>query len=876
MMDAHFQPSFRKSRLLTFCFISTIFAVMLFFADALPAEPVKIVCLDAARPLPLSAVRLTGGPLKRAQDAMAKVLLALEPDRMLAGYRIRAGLEPKAEGYNNGWDAVNSRQLTGHIAGHYLSAISIMYAATGNEEFKRRADYIVSEFKEVQDKNGDGYLGALMGNRPGVPRGRGAAGGATNESNEDRYADGRELFKLLSQGEIRSSGFDMNGMWSPWYTLHKTFAGLRDAYRFAGNKTALELEIKFAQWAEGILAPLDDEQIQRMLNTEFGGMNEVMVDLYSDTGDKRWLDMSYKFEHKRFIEPLQRHQDILAGQHGNTAIPKLIGSIDRYSCTGNPGDLIAASFFWDQVVQHHSFATGGHGRVENFPAADELADVVTGSGRTAETCNVYNMLKLTRRLFAVRPDAHYADFHERALFNHILASLDPATGSTSYMVPVGLGVRQEYENNMFDGGFTCCEGTGLESHGLHGDGIYYEMGDKLWVNLYATSTAEWAGAGLRLDMNTDFPEGETATLKLTVQSPKELTIALRRPYWAGEGFALKVNGEPVVEPSTDDEGEAVATTARRGFGRGRGGLRSGRRTPPVSSYVELTRIWRTGDTVELTMPKSLRLEPTPDDPNRTAILWGPLVLASDVTGLAPARGRGNRGGRSGRSTGPSPYPVLVAAGRPVTEWLKPVPGELGNFRTDGVGRSLTNPQALTDVTFAPFYRTHRRTYGIYWELVTPTQWQERLTTITPEEQRHRLEAATVGYAQPGEMQAERDFNYQSSIERAVESIDTRGGRGGSGWFSFDLPVNPDSPMALIVTYNSSRQEGAEFDILIDGTRIGSQPAESSAGGFFDIEYAVPRNLVRGKEKVTVRFEATGDNRIATVFGIRIIRENAER
>ncbi|MBN2183327.1 MAG: glycoside hydrolase family 127 protein [Sedimentisphaerales bacterium] len=828
-----------------------------------------------ARPLDLTKVRLTGGPLKQAQDAMARVLLGLEPDRMLAGYRIRAGLEPKAEGYG-GWDAVDSRQLTGHVAGHYLSAVSIMYAATGNEEFKRRADYIVGEFKEVQDKNGDGYLGALMGNRLGAQRGGRRAGGQTsNLSNEERYADGRELFKLLSQGEIRSGGFDLNGMWSPWYTLHKTYAGLRDAYRYTGNKTALDVEIKFAEWAEGILAPLDDDQIQRMLNTEFGGMNEIMVDLYADTGDKRWLDLSYKFEHERFIEPLQRHQDRLAGQHGNTAIPKLIGSADRFACTGNPGDLIAASFFWDQVVQHHSFATGGHGRVENFPAADELADVVTGSGRTAETCNVYNMLKLTRRLFQFRPDAHYADFHERALFNHILAALDPADGSACYMVPVGLGVRQEYERNMLDGGFTCCVGTGLESHGLHADGIYYEMDDKLWVNLYAPSTAEWAAAGVKLDMTTDFPEGESATLKLTVQSPREFTLALRRPYWAGNGFAVKVNGEVVVGPSSDDDRESEATS-RRGFGQGRERSRGRQTAPPVSSYVELKRTWRTGDTVELTMPKSLRLEPTPDDPNRTAILWGPLVLAGDVTELAPARPRGERGGRRGRTTGPSPYPVFVAAGRPVAEWLKPVPGEPGRFRTDGIGRTLANPETLTDVAFAPFYRTHRRTYGIYWELVTSAQWQERLKTITPEERQRRLEAATVGHAQPGEMQAERDFNYQSSIERAVERIGTRGGRGGTGWFSFDLPVESTGPMTLIVTYHSDEQQGAEFDVLVDGIRIGSQPAESSTSGFFDVEYSISPRTVRGKEKVTVRFEAADGNQIATVFGIRMIRADAER
>src|SRR6478672_862834 len=202
---------------------------------------------DAARPLPLSAVRLSGGPLKRAQDLDANYLLKLEPDRMLSYYRKRAGLEPKAQGYP-GWDG-DGRNLTGHIAGHYLSAVSMMYAGTGDVRFKERADYLVRELKEVQDKHGNGYLGAL-------------------EHGEERFAE-------VAQGNIRSGGFDLNGLWSPWYVLHKTFAGLRDAYRYTGSRTALDIEIKFAAWAERILAPLSDEQIQRMLATEFGGMNEV-------------------------------------------------------------------------------------------------------------------------------------------------------------------------------------------------------------------------------------------------------------------------------------------------------------------------------------------------------------------------------------------------------------------------------------------------------------------------------------------------------------------------------------------------------------------------------------------------------------------------
>jgi DUF1680 family protein len=790
-----------------------------------------------ARPLDISHVRLTGGPLKQAQDLDAEYLLKLEPDRMMAGYRLRAALEAKAQGYG-GWDSVNGKQLTGHIAGHYLSAVSLMYAATGDARFKERADYLVKEMKEVQDKRGNGYCGALTDNQG---------------------TDGEKLFQQVAQGNIRSGGFDLNGMWSPWYTLHKTYAGLRDAWRYTGNKTALEVEIRFAAWAEGIVSKLSDTQVQRMLNTEFGGMNEIFADLYGDTGDPRWLALSYKFEHRSFIDPLQRHQDNLAGKHGNTQVPKLIGSADRFAYTGDAADILAAGFFWDCVVQHHSFATGGHGKDEYFGEPDKLNDRV--DGRTAETCNVYNMLKLTRRLFALRPDAHYADFQERALFNHILASIDPNDGRTCYMVPVGRGVQHEYQD-MFRS-FTCCVGSGMESHALHGDGIYYESAGsrdgkagKLWVNLYAPSTADWTAAGARLTMDTDFPEGESAKLTLTLEAPKEFTLALRRPWWVGEGFTVKVNGE-AVEDATKQAPPAGEPGRPRGNRRG-----AEASLPPCGSYVELKRTWNSGDTVELILPKTLRLEPLPDNPRRVAILWGPLVLAGD---LGPEVQR-RRGPRSEQPT----VPEFVAAERPVTEWLKPVPGKSGQFRTDGVGRE-------SDVDFVPFYRLHRRTYGIYWDLFTPAEWEKRAAEIAAERERQRkLEAATVAFVQPGEMQPERDFHYQGE-DSSPDRVMGRPARRGRNWFSFDVPVEPARPMALVVTYHSDEWRKRTFDILVDGQRVGAQTVER--GGpvqFFDVEYALPAELVKDKQKVTVRFQATNGNEIAAVFGIRMIRADAER
>ncbi len=798
-------------------------------AGPLLAAPIKPVIPPAARPLPLTAVRLTGGPLKHAQDLNAKYLLALEPDRMLAGYRLRAGLEPKARSYG-GWDSVEGKQLTGHITGHYLSAVSLMYAATGDPRFKERADYIVQELREVQTQRGTGYLGAIT---------------------DSQGTDGEVVFQQVARGDIRSGGFDLNGMWSPWYTLHKTFAGLRDAYRHTGNPLALELEIQFAAWTEGVVAPLSDVQVQRMLNTEFGGMNEICVDLHADTGEPRWLALSYKFEHRAFTEPLKRHQDNLAGQHGNTQVPKLIGSLARFASAGDPGDGLPAGFFWDRVVQHHSYATGGHGKDEYFAEPDRLSDRV--DGRTAETCNVYNMLKLTRKLFALRPDAHYADFHERALFNHILASQDPQDGWACYMVPVGRGVRREYECNLLDGGFTCCTGSSMESHALHGDGLYYESGDTLWVNLYAPSVAEWPAAGAKLTLETDFPEGESAAVKLALAAPRELTLALRRPFWAGANFAIVINGEAVPAELL---GEPWTAT---------GGRRDAPKpTPTTSWFVQLRRTWQSGDTVMVTFPKHLRLEPLPDNPRRVALLWGPLVLAGD---LGPEDEPDKRGGRGNTL---DDVPVFVSAGRPVADWLQPVAGKPGWFRTVGVGRDR-------DVEFTPFHRLHRRTYAVYWDLFTPPEWEQRAAEIAAaREKQRKLEAATVGFVQPGEMQAERDASMQGE-DTSPDRVMGRPGRRGRKWFSFDLPVDPAHPMALVVTYNHDEWQERTFEILVDGTRVGEQTIERRGPmRFFDVEYPVPAEVVHGRRKVTVKFQATRGNEIGCVFGLRMIRADGER
>jgi DUF1680 family protein len=786
-------------------------------AGALSINPITNAVPFAVTPLPLSSVRITGGPLKHAQDLGLANLLKLEPDRMMFYMRQLAGLPPKGSQGYGGWDGPG-RNLTGHIAGHWLSGASYMYAATGDDRLKQRADYLVDEMEAVQNKRGNGYIGALMGGKQGA-----------------KPVDGVELFDQLSKGQIRSGGFDLNGMWSPWYVQHKIFAGLRDAYRKVGNHKALELSTKFAAWVEGLLAPLNEQQLQRMLATEFGGINESFADLYADTGDKRWMDLSSKFEHHAIIEPLSKQQDILGGKHGNTLVPKLLGELARFIYAGNQVDGDAAKFFWNAVVDHHTFATGGHGYDEYFDGPDKLSDEVDGKNhrsqdlRTCESCNVYNMVKFARLLFALEPSNKIAEFHERALFNHVLASIDFNDGQVCYMVPIGQGMTHEYQGESF----TCCYGSGLENHALHGDGIYCEAADTFWVNLFAPSTAESKQFGMKATMDTTFPEADTSSLSLTLDSPKEFTLALRRPTWAGEGYKLAINGQPVDQ------------------------------LPGAGSYAQLKRTWKTGDVVSFTMPKALSKEPLPDNHNRVALKWGPLVLGADQG--AAGRGRRRRGGAAAAS------PVFIAAeGASVDSWVKPGADKPGDFQATATGGAT---EAENNITFRPFYLLSEHRYGIYWDVYTPEEWQKK-GSDSDADRRRKLEAATVGYAQPGQMQSERDFNYQG--EGATVITGDSPGRRATKWFSFDIPVDESHPMSMIVTYNTGESAARQFDILIDGKKLKSESITTAAPAkFMDVEYPISGDQVKGKQKVTVRFEAAAGSEVAGVYGVRMIRADAK-
>ena len=515
---------------------------------------------------------LDGSAFKKAMEKDGAYLLEVEPDRLLYRFYQNAGLPTKGKIYG-GWE---SEGLSGHTLGHYLSACALFYANSGNAEYKSRVDQIVSELDRCQQARKTGYVGA--------------------SPKED------SLWAKVSRGEIKSGGFDLNGAWSPWYTVHKVMAGLVDAYLYCDNQQALKIVTGMADWAETVLKNLTEEQRLKMLNCEYGGMQDVLVNIYAITGNRKYLDLSYKFDDEFIMGQLAKGIDPMAGKHSNTNVPKAIGAARRYELTNNQRDQKIASFFWEILAQHQAYVIGGNSNYEYLGEPDKLNDRL--SDNTCETCNSYNMLKLTRHLFAWEPDSKLFDFYERTLYNHILSSQNPEDGMMCYFTPLRMGTRKEFSDRFNT--FTCCVGSGMENHAKYGEAIYSEtsLGD-LFVNLFIPSELNWIIRSATVKMETGFPYDNKVLLHVGLKKSQTFSIFLRQPAWAKSGITVMVNGKSVNI------------------------------TPNASGYAEIHRKWKNDDRVEITLPMDLHFESMPDNADRIAFLYGPIVLAADLGDSIP-------------------------------------------------------------------------------------------------------------------------------------------------------------------------------------------------------------------------------------------------
>ena len=559
-----------RSTLLTWILLASLACTVR--ADSLWLRNPRLKALSKVR-LPVQAfdlrdVRLLDGPFKHAQDLDHAYLLSLDPERLLHTFRVNAGLPSSAEPLG-GWEEP-ACELRGHFVGHYLTACALMYASTGDERLKAKGQAVVQGLAACQAKFPSGYLSAYP----------------------------EEFFDRVERQER---------VWAPYYTLHKIYAGLLDMYVYCDDQQALDVCRKFADWVVARNARLTDEQMQRMLDAEHGGMNEVLADLYGLTGDEKYLQASLRFNHMAVIGPAEQRQDRLTGLHANTQIPKFVGTARQYELTGDPALKTASEFFWNTVVNERSYVIGGHSDGEHFSPKERLSEALGPA--TTETCNTYNMLKLTRHLFCWDPRVEYADYYERALLNHILASQNPADGMMCYYVPLRSGASKGglgfgYSSPLHS--FWCCTGTGVENHAKYGDSIYFWDGDRtLMVNLFIASELKIPGTGVTLRQETQFPASDTTTLRLECDEPLEGTLMIRHPSWAVAGVTVTVNGMPQEIPHRP------------------------------GSYLTLRRAWRDGDRVEVKLPMSLHTEGFRDRPSRLAFLHGPVVLCAEVDPAQP-------------------------------------------------------------------------------------------------------------------------------------------------------------------------------------------------------------------------------------------------
>lgn len=742
------------------------------------------------------------------QQTHATHLLSIEPDRLLAPFLMQAGLPAKAERYG-GWE---SRDISGHSLGHYLSAISHLHAATGNGEALSRVRHIVDELEACQRANGDGYVLPVA----------------------------KDAFDRMRRGEIDSSPFSLNGVWVPFYTLHKVMAGLRDAYRLCEVDQALRISRNIGNWLLDLFANLDDAQVQSLLVTEHGGMNEVLADLSSDADDPRYLVLAARGFHHRFVlEPMFRGEDRLNGLHGNTQIPKVVGLAREHELTGEPRYRMAAESFWNHVVNDRSYVNGGHGESEHFFPVEQFPLRLTPN--TCETCNTYNMLKLTRHLFSWHPDAARMDFVERAMINHLAANIGRHPGEFGYFLGLG-SVGVKVFSTPYDS-WWCCVGTGLENPARYGEMIYASSGDVLWLNLFMASTLDWPEQGVRVEQETAFPESDRVRIVVRCETPVVFEMRIRHPGWCTNP-TVRING----------------------------GLIGAESSP--SSYRSIRREWSDGDEVSLHLPMTLRCESLPhSDGAVTALLHGPNVLAGVVPlpdgqrNPATERFEEHLAAR-GKIDG---FPPCFEA-RNADEVIASLApgGAFGEFES----RDVVRPN---DLRFVPLHRIYEEPYAVYFPLVSPDDWSVRQREIEAEQDALcRLEEATCDIVTPGYQQPE--VEHSLACEKSeIEDFDDRKCRlaENGGWFSYQMKVDPTEAMTLVVTYWGGVWHERNFDILLDGQALASQKLLANRpGDFFDQYYEIPAGMSEGKGRVTIRFQSRPGDIAGGVFGLRMMRASA--
>ncbi len=761
---------------------------------------------------PLSDVKLLDGPFKHAQDLNIHVLLEYDTDRLIAPFRKEAGLPEKAKLYPN-WAG-----LDGHVGGHYLSALAMNYASTGNAECKKRMEYMISELKACQEANDK--------NHPDW--GKGYVGGAPNS---------QQIWSTFQKGDFAA----YRAAWVPWYNVHKLYSGLRDAWLYAGNEDAKTIFLKFCDWGINITVNLSEEQMQQMLDTEHGGMNETFADAYQMTGDEKYLVAAERFSHRMLLDAMAAGNDNLDNKHANTQVPKAVGFQRIAELSKDKKYIDAGSFFWETVTGKRSLAFGGNSRREFFPSVASCTDFVNDV-EGPETCNSYNMLKLTEDLFRMNQQAKYADYYERTMYNHILSTQHPEHGGFVYFTPARPRHYRVYSQP--NEAMWCCVGSGMENHGKYSQFIYTHQNDSLFLNLFVASELNWREKGISLKQETNFPGEEKTTLKITDGAAK-FKLMIRFPSWVKKG-ALKilVNGKPVEIDAKP------------------------------SSYVVVERNWKKGDEVQILLPMHNTIEKMPNVPNYIAIIHGPILLGAK-TGTEDLKGLVADDGRWAHIAGGERLPVDKAP-IIIENSVEDIAGKIMPVKD----KSLTFTTSLnmvnkTAIELEPFYQIHDSRYMIYWMWLTESQYKSYLDSLAiVEKERIELQKRTIDFVAPGEQQPEADHQMEKLKSNTGNFQDEfwRDARN-EGYFSYNMATNSETGLSLMVRYWGAEWGGRKFEIFIDNEKLVTEDNTGrwNQSQFQEVKYEIPDSMVKDKKQIRVKFQALPGNTAGAVYYIRLVR-----
>ncbi|MDQ1803141.1 glycoside hydrolase family 127 protein [Chryseobacterium sp. CKR4-1] len=763
---------------------------------------------------PLETVRLSESVFNKAMTADRKYLMEMEPDRLLAPYLKEAGLKPKADNYPN-WENTG---LDGHIGGHYLSALSLMYASTGDSGIKQRIDYMIRELERCQKASPDGYIS-------GVP-------------------NGKKIWKEIKQGNIRASGFGLNDRWVPLYNIHKLYAGLRDAYWYAKSDKAKTMLIRLTDWMLNEVSGLSDEQIQDMLRSEHGGLNEVFADVYDITHDKKYLQLAHRFSHQAILNPLLAGEDKLTGLHANTQIPKVIGYKRIADLENNTSWSNAADFFWHNITEKRSSVIGGNSVSEHFNPVNDFSSMIK-SIEGPETCNTYNMLKLTKELYATLPESYYIDYYEKALYNHILSTENYNQGGFVYFTPMRPGHYRVYSQPQTS--FWCCVGSGMENHAKYGEMIYARSDKDLYVNLFIPSTLTWKQQKVVLRQVNNFPKVPETTLIFDAAGKSEFGLKLRCPEWTtASEVRILINGkQEKVQRGSD-------------------------------GYFTLTKRWKKGDVVKMILPMHLSAEQLPDHSNYYAFKYGPVVLAATY-GAENQQGLLADDSRGGHiAHGPqiplNEIPVILGNSSEVVSHVSPLNSKPLNFAVTGLYPSEKFGKGLELV---PFYSIQAERYILYWPQADKNGIENMLKQKAKEESETKeLDVITTDRIQLGEQQPESD-HFIESKDSGTGYMEDRHFRDAKGWFSYQMKNNGKNASFLYLLYFDANANRV-LNIEINGKNIITQNLNGKSGALSQYLVVPIPDSEKNKEHLTVKFLADEKLMTAKIIEVRLLKGKYEK